>query len=114
MREIKFRVWCKDYHKGWEKDIIAIHENGILRHHGKSGTTMCNPETHIVMQYTGLKDKKDLTDVYEDDIIGANGEIKGNIYQMDKGPTDLVIQGFGTKDWFKTYNEAILRGCRDA
>lgn len=66
------------------------------------------------MQYIGLKDKSGLQEVYEHDIINNNGEIKGNIYQMDKGKTDFVIQGFGTKNWCKTYKEAIYRGCKDA
>ena len=71
-------------------------------------------ENIIIQQYIGLKDKNGLTDIFEDDIIDSNGNIKGNIYQMDKGKTDFIIQGFGTKDWCETYRRAILLGCKNA
>ena len=68
----------------------------------------------ILMQYTGLKDKENLKEIYEGDIIDKEGNIKGNIYEMDKKETDFIIQGLGTKTWCKTYNEAIHRGCQNA
>jgi len=67
-----------------------------------------------IMQYTGLKDKNGLQEVYEGDIIDSNGKIKGNIYQMDNGEADFVIQGFGTKTWCETYRRAILLGLKDS
>ena len=68
----------------------------------------------VWMQYTGLKDKNGLIDIYECDIIDETGNLKGNIYESHKGKTDLVIQGFGTKDWVATYQEAMARGCKNA
>lgn len=63
-------------------------------------------------QYTELKDKNGmgLTEVYEGDIIDENGIIKGNIYEMDKRETDIVIPQLGTKAWNSAYKEAVVRG----
>lgn len=66
----------------------------------------------VFMQYTGLKDKNGvgLTEVYEGDIIDENGSIKGSIYEMDKGETDIVIPQLGTKAWDSAYKKAMDRG----
>lgn len=65
-----------------------------------------------IMQFTGLHDKSNsLTDIYEGDIIDKNGRKVGNIYENHKRESDLVIQGFGTKDWEATNKEALVRGC---
>ena len=64
-----------------------------------------------VMQSTGLFDKNEpCIEVFEGDIIDTYGKIKGNIYEMDKGETDLVIEGVGTEDWLTTHQEAMARG----
>ena len=72
----------------------------------------------IPLQYTGMKDKNgELTDIYEDDIIGGNGLVVGNKHEsahLLKDKANLLIEGFGTKTWLATYQKAVDRGCHDA
>ena len=46
----------------------------------------------------------------EGDIISIDGTLKGNIYENDKEPTDIVIPQLGTKAWADAYKEAVDRG----
>ena len=111
MREIKFRAWDKEIKK------MFFGRPGDDRWNSKTGfldVSMGGLIDCELMQYTGLKDKNGLAEVYEGDIVDEYGNIKGNIYQMDKGETDTVIQGFGTKTWCETYRRAILLGLKDA
>jgi hypothetical protein len=128
MKEVKFRAWDK-----YRKQTIAVlgifFDTQIVKHeplrlpeniapfNNNPGYTSTDLADLVLMQFTGLKDKSSATDVFEDDIIGADGLVKGNKYQNEnllQDKANFLITGFGTKDWFATYKEATARGCRDA
>ena len=102
MREIKFKAWDKKYKK--------------MYHGGNIRIALAFPDENIeFMQYTGLKDKNGLTELYEGDIIGLDGLKRGNIYEDNdllEEKSNLVIRGFGTSTWETTNKEAMERGCK--
>jgi hypothetical protein len=120
MREIKFRAWHKGHSTMYpvlKIDLRSKEDTIILEVKSEIGYIIATNKQCEIMQYTGLKDKNGLKDIYECDIIGVGGLIRGNKYEnpeLLQDTTNLVIEGFGTKSWWITYKEAMARGCQDS
>ena len=128
MRQIKFRGKRKDNGEWVEGYYVQARNNGrhfIIKQIDAIDT--CNVGMQIyylyevdpasVRQFTGLLDKNGLTDVYEYDIIGSDGLLKGNQYDdpgLLKDKTNFLVQGFGTSAWRTTEEKAMGLGCKYA
>lgn len=123
MKELKFRAWSKKHNSYLKFRGIQYDDDKIAGVFVVYGTiagipnTIClEPEDVIIEQYTGLKDKNGDKEIYEYDIIDGEGNIIGNYHETPellKDRTNLLIQGFGTKTWLATYQEAVERGCHN-
>lgn len=74
-------------------------------------------DDETVGQFTGLTDKNGLTKIFEYDIIDANGRKVGNYYENSnllKDGTCFLVAKMGTKEWSRSEQEAIKRGCKYA
>ena len=114
MREIKFRAW------GNKKNEPARMFNmvDLIILDGDEDCSVCESHSldsleHVtLMQFTGLTDKNGVEEVFERDIIGEDGFIRGNIYenQVQQRPTDLIIPSITGEDWPAAIESAMARG----
>ena len=66
MREIKFRLWCKNKNQ-WEKDDWIIHSDGTLYFVKGQHWTPVNMDNHVLQQFTGRTYNG--IDLYEGDTV---------------------------------------------
>jgi len=115
MREIKFRALKDDMSNcNFVYGYLLYGDNDIPKIAKDCGGLFITCLKGTEGQFTGLKDKNGLTDIYEGDIIDKTGKVIGNIYEnnVDKGKIGTVIQGIGTEIGQKTISRAILLGCK--
>jgi len=120
MREILFRGKCNEtckYKGQWIEGFYGEDDGKpiIVRSTGPGFGYFCEPNS--IGQYTGLTDKNGLTKIFEYDIIDANGRKAGNYYENSnllKDGTCLLVARMGTKEWSRSEQEAIKRGCKYA
>ena len=106
-REIKFRVWCKDFNE-WEKDPILLDKYGTPYHLTHGDLRLIRPDSHVVQFFTGLFDKSGKA-IYEGDIVVFKAAKSG--YE-DWRPKAVVLSDNGVicyklKDtdlWLSTYD----------
>ena len=122
MREIKFRGryspdhdWVYgDYYKYYDGSfmhVITYIDDNLMQN------TLCPIDIDSLGQFTGLKDKHGVVDIYEGDIVSLEGTKIGNKYENEdllKEKTNLLIEGMGTAAWHHTEQEARERGCKYA
>lgn len=120
MREIKFRAWAtlrkkmfSAYELGQDQEALLPDGRGFANI-SSLDTSLSQIHSHLLpLQYTGLKDKKTLTDIYEGDIIDMEGNIRGNIYESPevyKALSTCVVAGMGYEDWENTKQRLVRQG----
>jgi len=109
MRETKFRAYNKEKKEWLDPKETVLYLDGVLC----MGNWKLDREKIEVMQYTGLKDKENLTDIYEGDIIDMEGNIRGNIYESPevyKALSTCVVAGMGYEEWENTKQRLVRQG----
>lgn len=119
MREIKFRLWCKDLEEMTEIEKMGFENNQLWYigciDHDKEETYFPENDDHVLMQYTGLKDKNG-KEIFEGDIVLLKNEFatwKGTVI-FDEGAFKLSINhSYGnSKNHFSKTDEFNDMGAR--
>lgn len=119
MREIKFRAWDKDdkVMRSWE-DLILEKDKGddfyTIGHH-TSPAVIDYFNEHVLMQYTGLKDKNGM-EIYEGDVVSRYYKVGQTVYDPHGlGVVDYLVEKEGLYIGVVNYRPSagfILNSCR--
>jgi len=112
VRKLRFRAWDKQQKKMYPGPFSIIGETTMFDLLKQWSVDALNDLE--IMQSTGLTDKNGLGDIWEGDIIGLDGQKKGNRHEnpsLLEEKTNLVIEGMGTEAWRSTEQKAVERGC---
>lgn len=103
-RELKFRVWCKDYNE-WEKDQCFLSSDGLVYQMTMAGLKCIKSEQHIVQWFTGSIDRKGKA-IYEGDIVRL--EFDASFIQLGNGEE---IMGMGTSRCLmkRTFRDIVVK-----
>jgi hypothetical protein len=86
MREIKFRVWCRDRNE-WEKDQVFLTPDGLMVHLARLGGFFpLKPENHTISFFTGLHDRNG-KEIWEGDILRSKG---GRVFVIEWGGLGFI------------------------
>ena len=113
MREIKFRGWDKEkermmpvtlmeFNQWWVSCMpISDTESNVLEYGERNSFRNEDTDRHVLMQYTGLKDKNG-TEIYEGDIVRCwGGEQCQGYHEFDEEITvnDMTYDAYYVGQW---------------
>lgn len=104
MREIKFRVWCKE-HNEWESNPTFITDNGTLFSGLVRSAIPLRNDSHVVMQYTGLEDVNG-KEICEGDILQRNDN-SVTVVEFENG---MFVTKYDALVWELRENNLVVIG----
>lgn len=111
-REIKFRAWDKKRETMWSWAELLFQPirlaNWLIEYgHSKVDENFDKyGDGKILMQYTGLKDKRG-AEIYEGDIVRARNKNETNTYKVSWENGSFTLENYGLLSEYWYYSEEI-------
>lgn len=103
MREIKFRIWCKQNESMQRVSKIGFDEGKLWyvldEDHETQPPYFEDDDDWVLMQYTGLKDKNG-KEIYEGDIVKTHDQ--NNVIKYEYG--SFLVKGLHADEYERTYS----------